>query len=260
MQPLSELQKNWLEAVTMGRPAILRSVILPPPRDSIDVRIAIYADAYILRLIDSLAIIFPYFKKWVGEKKFDEIGRIYFKEHPPATYAIREVGESFPVFLAKHYDDKIYQELALLELAISTTVDIPDHNVITREDLQNIPQEEWGEVVFTLHPTLMLLSFYTNVIALYEALQRDQTITPEQNTSITFCRVWRKQLQVYYLTISTTEATFLQGLIAQFSFGEICEKLCEQLTEKEVVSFAINQLLRWLDEGLLTHATIRKTA
>ena len=74
MQPLAELQESWLEAVMTDQPGLLRSAIAQPPRDSTDVRIAIYTEGYLLRLLEALSIIFPFTKKIIGS--------IYFQQSP----------------------------------------------------------------------------------------------------------------------------------------------------------------------------------
>jgi hypothetical protein len=259
MPQLVDLQKKWLDAVITAQPTLIHSAIIPPPRDSVDVRIAIYTEGYLLRLIEVLSVIYPYLTQWMGEKRFAEMSKGYFNVFPSTYYAIREIGNQLPAFLQQYAEHPAYAELASLELAISRAVDLPAATFLTKEDLNIIPQERWGDVVFTLHPTVTLLTNQTNAIAIYSALIQGHEVPVPETVNRNDCRVWRKQLQIYYVAIQPEEVTFLQGLIAQETFGEICEKLCELLPEEQVVTYAINQLLRWLEDGLLMQTTLKET-
>ena len=72
------------------------------------------------------------------------------------------------------------------------------------------------------------------------------------------CLVWRKELNSHYRSLDLAEYTAIQLLIAGASFGELCEKLQENLDEEqadnESMAQAAQYLAGWLNEGMITSA------
>jgi len=65
--------------------------------------------------------------------------------------------------------------------------------------------------------------------------------------------IWRQGIKVMFKSCSNIEAKCLECLQAGFSFTELCETLCEVLSENEVPAFASNFILKLVATGVLVH-------
>lgn len=63
--------------------------------------------------------------------------------------------------------------------------------------------------------------------------------------------VWRKDLNSHYRSLDIAEFAAIQFVIAGASFGELCEKLQENVSEEEATMLAAQYLSGWLNEGLM---------
>jgi hypothetical protein len=247
---LSEVQRCFQQYIFNQEADLIKSVVAAPPTDTVTERLAVYADAYEARLIEVLEKTFPALKRYSGEEIFYEWCSEYLYLYPSVFYSVSKIGHCLSIFL-KDKNLPLQSEIAALEWAINVAVDAANALPVTKKSLEAIPQEKWGDLILTCHPSLQTVVFNYNTIAVYEALMKDSDL-PEIKVFANACRVWRKDIQIYYLTINTAENIFLDSIAAQRTFGEICEKLAEQMSEDEVVNYAIGQILTWLQDELIT--------
>jgi len=224
---LRKLQENWQQGVFDENAQPIMPLIINPEE-----RALIYIDGYRARLMEALEKTFPLLLDKMGEDDFYDLAFEYINHHPSEYYSLSRFGINLSAFLKKQKKNKL-AELAELDWAISFAVDAPNATPITRDYLQTIPQDSWNEILFELHPSLTILEKY---------------------------RVYRKHTQVYYLEITPQEKLVLNMVQKKSTFGEICEKLCETMPEEEVVNYLIQQLLRWLEDELITAITVKETA
>lgn len=257
---LSELQDYFQQYIFDAKIKQLESAIATPPTDSILERLAIYADGYSARLGEALQNTFPNLKAYSGEDLFYEWCDEYIHLYPSSFFSIARIGYLFSEFL-KNKNLLLQSEIAALEWAISTAIDAGDAMPVTKTSLEQIPQEKWGDIVLETHPSLQMLLFNYNTIDIYEAVIKKQLkkqsnkpikITQQIENASNICRVWRKGIQVYYRPIESIEKLFLGSISQKITFGEICEKLSEQMPEDQVVNYAISQILTWLQDELIT--------
>lgn len=84
-------------------------------------RLAVYYDAYFLRLLDSLAHDFPTLKKVLGNEDFQRLCADYLGENPSRFKSLSLVGQRLPDFIREHpLSRKFYflADLARLEWAV----------------------------------------------------------------------------------------------------------------------------------------------
>jgi hypothetical protein len=224
---LRKLQENWQHGVFDENANPIMPHIINPEE-----RALIYIDSYRARLIEALEKTFLLLLDKMGEDDFCDLAVDYINHYPSEYYSLSYFGKNLSDFLKKNKKNKL-AETAELDWAISHAVDAQSAIPVTRDFLQSIPQDKWGDAVFELHPSLTILKKY---------------------------RVYRKNIQVYYVEITPQEKRVLHSMQKKYTFGEICEKLCETMAEEEVVNYLIQQLLRWLDDELISGITIKETA
>lgn len=262
---LSELQHYFREYIfdpENPEAEQLKSIITVPPADTITDRLSIYSDGYGARLSEVLEKIFPAVRKYSGDDVFYEWCDEYIHLYPSTFFSVARIGHQFSFFL-KNKDYFLESEIAALEWAINTAVDAKNATPVTQQNLTEIPQEKWGDIILECHPSLQVLKFNYNTPAVYKAILEienqnpghdiKQEIKVEIKKKSIYCRVWRKQIQIYYLSMDNPmENIFLESIQQKLIFSEICEKLAEQMPEGEVVNYAISQILAWLQDELIT--------
>ncbi len=256
---LSELQQHFRQYILdpeNPESAQLKLMVATPPADTITDRLSIYSDGYDARLGEVLEKTFPAVRKFSGDDLFDQWSREYIRLYPSTFYSVARIGYQFSLFL-KNKNFILESEIAALEWAINAAVDAGDAVPVTQQNLTEIPQENWGNIILGCHPSLEVLNFSYNTLAVYkgilEAQDEDQEITVDIQKLSHSCRVWRKQTQIYYLSMENPmEKLFLECIEQKLIFSEICERLTEKMPEEEVVNYAIKQLVTWLQDELIT--------
>lgn len=260
---LSELQQYFRQYIfnpENPESEQLKSMIVVPSADTITDRLSIYADGYDARLGEVLEKTFPAVKKYSVDDIFYEWCSEYIRLYPSHFFSVARIGYKFSLYL-KNKNFLLESEIAALEWAINTSVDAGDAVPLTQQHLAEIPQESWGDIVFECHPSLQVLLFNYNTLAVYKIIlehqNSDQDISLDIKSEIkkisNSCRVWRKGRQIYYLSMNNPiENLFLESIQQKLIFSEICEKLAEQMPEDEVVNYAISQILTWLQDELIT--------
>ncbi|KAB8038210.1 HvfC/BufC N-terminal domain-containing protein [Janthinobacterium aquaticum] len=108
MQPeLAQLQSWFLTAMTCpgGAPqgaalAQQRFGLAPEQVLTRPQRLSIYADGYVLRLLDCLQAEFPVLRQSMGPELFDFFARAYLWRHPSRSSTLYDLGTGFADFLA----------------------------------------------------------------------------------------------------------------------------------------------------------------
>jgi hypothetical protein len=259
MLTLRKLQNN-LQQYLMNNDSAINHYIVQPEHDSVQNRLNIYAYAYRYRLIDILKGDFVALCTLLGDKKFEELATEYIDAHPSHYFTVRYFGSHFIQFLKNNSINKFEPyliDMATFEWALVHTGDAADSPVITINDLAVIPQEQWGRLRFTEHPSLQTISLASNVPLIWHAnAEKKELPAIEMYDTPSTWRLWRQGVQSYYFSMSDQEALTLSFLCQQKTFAEICEGLCDHLPEEEVPETAAQFLLRWLNEGILSSVTL----
>lgn len=259
MSQLRELQ-HTLQAYLLYDDAKIEQHIRKPLHDSNSERLAIYNNGYFARLLEVLEKQYDVLFKLLGEEEFSELAVEYIAAYPSHFYAIGDFAQFLPQFLqdTKPYAEKPYlSELTSFIAALSDTIDAADAPVLTRQDIAQVPAKVWPSMRLSLHPSVQLLTQQWNSIAIWEAVIRNSMPpTPMQLNELSHSVVWRKGIQSFYVAVTQTEASVLKHLQNAPSFAEICEGLSQFIDTEEVAQYAVNLLMRWLNEGLFSSMNI----
>lgn len=221
-------------------------------------RLHIYYDAYRLRLLDALRNDFPALEKYLGEDKFIALSSEFIAEHPSQHPSLRWFGEQLPNFLQRHIYGKEQRELGELaefEWRQLMAFDAADTSLASIDELRTLPPEQWLRLTLELHPSLQLISCYSNAPALWNSLTNDKTtiaieFTQEAQTWL----LWRENLHVVYRPIDATEAWALTAFLNHKNVSDVCEGLCEWLAAEQVPTQVAQYLQHWIRGGLVTKA------
>ncbi|WP_019216182.1 HvfC/BufC N-terminal domain-containing protein [Legionella tunisiensis] len=255
MTNLHELQDS-LQNYLLKNPSTIQTAIVTSDKVPAAKRLAIYGDAYRLRLLEALAANYPILKRHLGENTFQKIGENYINNYPSSYRSIRWFGDKFADYLAgdKNHNYLYLAELAQFEWHMTLAFDAAEAKVVSIEDMAAIPAESWPTMQFITHPSLHRLNFFWNIVTLWQALANEQSFVEEDlvinNKQLPWV-VWRHGYTIRFYSLTEDEAWALDALIQGVSFGELCAGLCEWMEEQEVGMRAASLLKSWIQSGLL---------
>jgi hypothetical protein len=254
MIALAELQRQFQQFVLGGDFAALRA-IEDGPRGKPGPRLAIYHDAYRIRLGSALADTFGTLRAHLGDAAFDTACAHYVETAPSTVRNIRWYGAGLADFLrvTKPYDRRPWlAELAQLDWALVAAFDAADAPAITIDDLASLSAEAWTRIAFTFHPSVQLLQLSTNAPMLRRAADSDEPL-PEARAlqAATAWLIWRRDRETNYRSLDEVEAAGLEVALAGATFVEICEQAEQRLGAEHATSRAALWLRQWTDERLI---------
>jgi putative DNA-binding protein len=147
-QPSLDAIQRWLQAVVTNPAGVeagihsddarreiditsdaVETMICPSTRQSSLERLAVYANAYFLRLLECLRELFPCLTDALGRDSFDAFAAGYLQRHPPESYTLHRLADRFVAFLTETQPAQdaawagFVVDLARLELAIERVFD-----------------------------------------------------------------------------------------------------------------------------------------
>jgi hypothetical protein len=285
MGALTDLQSDFQAFLLDGNERMLGRVA-GTAKVSAEQRLAIYYDAYRLRLLEALASNYPVLRAWIGEEEFETAAIAYLAAHPSRHFSIRWFGHLLPEFLATTppWQDKTgLAEMAALEWALSEAFDAEDGTIIGIEDMAGIPADAWPDMRLHFHPSAQRLDLRWNVPVIWKAV--NQNLDSNKNTAS--CRgetsatpsagrerredvpavadvpapmeheypqawlVWRQGLKTWFRSLSVDEAWALDAAMTGENFAAICEGLCEWIDAQNVALHAAGLMKQWITDGLV---------
>jgi hypothetical protein len=254
---LRELQHDMQRHLLGGKSGVTAAIVDAPPLKAED-RLAIYRNAYQVRLIDALHDTYPILHGLLGDETWLALGTAYVAAHPSVFRSIRWYGREVADFLAQYppFDlTPILSEVALLEWTLAEVFDANDAELVQRAELAALDPAAWGDLKFEFHPSLRRLNFSWNTAAVWKAMSRDETPPgPELGVEPVPWLLWRQNLQNYFRSMSGVESAALDSALRGRSFSDICEDLSARLPEEDVPAAAAGLLGTWADSGIIVGA------
>jgi hypothetical protein len=218
---------------------------------STSTRLAIYSDAYRLRLIEALESNYPVLAELLGADQFSSLARTYIDTHPSQHYSIRWFGHRLTEFLNGSYANQPWlAELARWEWATAHAFDAADAASLTQADMATLAPDAWAQLMLRASPSLTHLQLNSNIVAIVKAAAGEKLPEPQSSPTTEWC-IWRQDLQVRYRSLDSVEAKIVDALHHGITFGELCESLTEHFPAEDVPLRAASYLKQWLDEQWL---------
>ncbi len=252
MSDLRRLQQRFQHYVLRGARDIASHIA---GAQTSGARLAIYSDAYRLRLIEALRTDFVGLRAAMGDAEFTSMARAYIDAHPSTHPSLRHYGRELAAFLA--HDDRYRPRPALAELAafdwaLTDAFDAPDAAVLTLDVLAALPPEHWPGMRLLPHPSLIRLDLHWNAPAIWKAANDAAPLpNPEQARDAVAWAVWRQALRTYFRSLPPAEAWALDAVRAGCEFASVCEGLCEWIDPTDAAAHAAGLLRQWVGDGML---------
>lgn len=254
---LRELQQDMQRHLLGEDSGVTAAIVDAPPLCAAD-RLAIYRNAYQVRLIDALHEAYPVLHGLLGDEAWVELGQAYVAARPSLFRSIRWYGRELPEFMAEtppYSDEPVLAEVAVLEWTLTEVFDAADAQSLTRADLSAIEPSAWGDLNFEFHPSLRRLTFSWNTAAVWKAMSLDETPPrPARADEPIPWVLWRQALQNYFRSMNAVEAAALDSALRGRNFAQVCEDLGALLPQQEIPAAAASLLGAWADSGIIVGA------
>jgi len=226
-------------------------------------RLAVYANAYFVRIHDCLREDFGALARALGATAFHDLVKTYVMMHPPTRASLRHAGRHLAEHLTIEPFAAIFTrrcpyaaDLARLEWAMAEAFYAEDARVLAREDLAAVAPDAWRDLRFQTTPSFRLLACGWPVHGVRERFEREDVEAawkeaPPLAAEPTHLRVWRLDERVRYRAIPRLESEALGAVTAGESFAAICERMAEAVGQAEAAPRAAGLLSSWVTDGLL---------
>lgn len=236
--------------------SVIEGSVVSDAKATAQTRLDIYASAYRMRLGEALEQDFTALHTLLGDEQFEALCLSYIDAHPSRHYSLRYLGRHMSAFLREHdfyARQPVLAELAAFEWMMVEAFDAADSDAVTLHDLARLPAEQWGQLLFSAHPSVQRLELFWNVPALWGAAhqQHDMPQPQRDDTALTWL-VWRRELKTWYRSLGAEEAWAWHAACAGHDFGEICSGLCRWVDEDRVPATAAGMLQHWINDGLVS--------
>ncbi len=216
-------------------------------------RMALYGNAYVLRLKEALSTDYERLHIYLGDELFEKLQQNYITVYPSHHPSLRYFGQ--------HMVDIVEQlepfsqlpevaEIARIEKAFLNSFDAADKQCVGLDYLAKIELEAWPVLTFRFHDSLQLLPQHHNSFQIWKALADGQT-PPQRTDSKTTWIIWRQDLVSRYRALEAAELTALTIAMSGGDFAEVCEALLEHYSETETPQKAVMFLQQWINNQMV---------
>lgn len=202
MSGLAELQRDFMRALFSAHPPAAAGL-------------AVYRSSVLANLVAALEVAYPVARRLVGDAFFAEAARRYALAHASPSGDLGDYGEGFAAFLAAypHAAALAYlPDVARLEWACHECERAPDAAPFDFAALARVPEEEYGELRFVLHPAVRLLRSAHPVCAIHAANAPGRDGVPARVEGSEFALVRRVDGHARVESISAHEWRLLERL------------------------------------------------
>lgn len=221
--------------------------VLPAAR-----RLAVYHEAYRLRLSEALGEDFPLLRALLGDAAFERLMQRYLAACPSRSYTLRDVGRGLSGFLVRR---PALRATAAFEWALLDAFDAADVSTLATADLAAVPAQRFARLRFSLAPGVRVLRLRWNVPQAWSAWRGGAAaMLPARLPAPVECLIFRHEQRVYFRTLPADEAAGLAALRRGRSFGAICGVLARAGDADAAPARAAQLLATWLAESVLQWA------
>ena len=252
---LARFQDLFQRALMTGDLAILDH-ILDSSKENRKALFAVYANAYVGRLVDVLKTNHEKTTALLGDDEMLRLGRQYVREHPSTNPNARRFGDAFPAFLRARLGGDAglaASELAGFEKALNDVFDAPDATPLALADLSALSAEDWPGVVFSPLASTRRIDLESNASEIWRALNKGEVppaiaLREEPDRLLVF----RHQNNSHFRELGYEEAMMWDEMRKGLAFAGLCEMVAMQGGEDGAAARAGGYLHGWIAAGVLS--------
>lgn len=217
MNTLPELQRDFTDWVLRGEHPNQLSALLKPNGLNAEQRLKIYRNNTLLGLTEALRDGYPVINKLVGTDFFNLIAHNYLVRYPPTAGCLLYFGAQLADFIADFSAANglpYLSDIARLEWFWHEAFHEADAITLNIANLAAIKPEHYGDLSFTLHPSVRLIRSNYPILSIWqlnqENYQGNDTVRLTEGTC--HLLVYRPQLEVMIVTLPEADYEFLHAL------------------------------------------------
>lgn len=228
----------------------IETAVVSTEKVSAKTRLAIYADAYRLRLQEALERDYPALLHAMGANAFAQLAEAYCLRHPSQFRSVRWFGRYLPLFLQSQppYSARsVLSDIARFEWALTEAFDALDSAVLDLAAFSQVPAEHWPHLRLVPIASARLVSVSWNVIPYWQAVTAGTTppiLT--QTTPAVVWLMWRDEYQVRFRPLAESEAWAVRAVFNNEDFSTLCAGLCSWFPEDAVALQAATLVKSWV--------------
>jgi hypothetical protein len=253
MDTLRKLQHEFLGYLLDNTAVGIVQRIESTPRRSAEQRMALYGNAYLLRLKEALGTDYERLHAYLGDELFDNLLTQYIEHYPSHHPSLRYFGRHM-VELIQRLESfsqlPEVAEIARIEQAFGNSFDTADCDCVSIDELARLPPAAWVNLVLRFHGAVQLLPQRYNSFQIWRALARDET-PPQKTAENSTWLIWRQDLVSRYRALESAEQAALSAMLAGTTFADLCELLLDYFSEQETPARAVGYLQQWINDQMV---------
>lgn len=198
-------------------------VVAPSPTLEPQARVAIYARAYIARLVEALEADFPAVVALLGHDRFHRVARAYAAWRRPRSWTLNDFGARFPDFLARAPRlprAALVRDTARIERAMSEAFDAEVTAVLRPADAASVDAAKWAGARLVPSPSLRVLALSTDANPVVTRLRHGAAPPRLSPSGHAWVAVYRKGDVVYRMGLSRPAHAALSALVRGHTIGD----------------------------------------
>jgi hypothetical protein len=214
-------------------------------------RIAIYAEGYIARLVEATKSDYPALLHYMGAEQGDGLLQGYVRSTPSIHWDLNMYPVGFAAYVVQQVSDPTAQALAMLEGAVAEVFWLPESAPLNPAAFASMSEEEFGEQRFQLRAAARLLALPASVNAALSAYRAgEDSCFASISAAPEYVLVVRSGYEVQRLSLDFHEYTVLHALQAGATFNDALAAV----PDVEMLAAALpSYLARWFANGVFAN-------
>jgi hypothetical protein len=220
-----------------------------------DKRMAIYSNAYRVRLVETIDTDHEMLGLYLGDDLFEKMVVDYIASNPSSFYSLRQFCDALPAFLR---EDEFFSQYPILagiadfERRLLNTFDAQESERATFSDLQAIEPQFWPGIQFRFHPSLQIFCCNSNAVESWQALKQEQTPPSPDYSGQRAWMLWRGASRVSeFISLEPFQLALVEGFLHGNNFAGQCEQMLEWFDQEQAPTEVLQAIQAWFKLGII---------
>ncbi|WP_434340410.1 HvfC/BufC family peptide modification chaperone [Motilimonas cestriensis] len=254
-ESLRQLQHAFMDYLNTGETASFQPHVIAQGRITVDTRLAIYRNAYRIRLTETIETDHEVLGLYLGDDLFDQMTRGYIQQHPSTVPSLRDFCDALPTFLAQKMpfsEHPILADIAAFERRLLNAFDAPDAQRLGFSDLQQLPVPDWPRCQLRFHPSVQIYSCQSNAVEAWQSIKAGHAPAEPDYSATRHWLLWRGDTRLTeFISLAPFQHELLMGFIQGRNFAEQCELMMQFFDAEQAPQQVLTALQAWFEMGLI---------
>ncbi|MCE2572843.1 HvfC/BufC N-terminal domain-containing protein [Motilimonas eburnea] len=253
---LRQLQHAFMDYLNTGSASVLQPHIVEQGLVNVDTRMAIYRNAYRVRLRETIETDHEVLGIYLGDDLFEQMVAGYIEQHPSKVVSLRDYCDDLPLYLSQQapfVQYPIVADIAAFERRLLNAFDAPEAPRLSFTDLQNLPASAWPHCQLRFHPSLQLFVCQSNAVEAWQSIKAEQAPAEPDHSAHRYWLIWRGATRLTeFISLAPYQHALLIGFIQGRNFAEQCELMLAYFDAEVAPQQVLSALQAWFEMGLIS--------